>query len=299
MAFHPRDFEHPLDRSTRQNLESIPLLRTAVEKYLKNFDERVARNWQMSDMLRLGPRQYPRIYRLLPPICAAFGIEEPELYLSAGPVNAMTMGHSRPTITIFSGMIESMQDDEIQAVLAHECGHIVCEHVLLLSMARMIERAADFNLLTKALSMPLQRALMQWRRMSELTADRAAAAYMGSTDEMMRTMLRFVGIPSYALPSEYSLDLFAEQAIEAEALRESRWDRLLESHYLGGSTHPLVSARINELKQWETTEAFRRLSALAQASREHPRCGHCGHRTGTTWKFCQKCGNPTQPTASL
>ncbi|MEU5694982.1 M48 family metallopeptidase [Actinosynnema sp. NPDC020468] len=290
MAFHPSDFEHPLDRSARQNLESIPLLRPAVEKYLKHFDERAVRNWQMSDMLRLGPRQYPRIYRLLPPICEAYGIEEPELYLMAGPVNAMTMGHARPSITLYSGLVESMQDDEIQAVLAHECGHIVGEHVLLLQMARVINTASGYNLFTKVLSFPLHRALMAWMRMSELSADRAAAAFMGSGEEMTRTMLRIVGIPSYALPSDYSLELFAEQAVEAETLRESRWDRLLEQHYLPQSTHPLVSARVLELKKWVDTEAFRRLSAIALSARTASRCETCGHHVEASWKFCHKCG---------
>lgn len=294
MAFHPSDFVHPLDRTARQNLESIPLLRGAVEKFLKNYNERVVRNWQMSEMLRLGPRQFPRIYKLLPPICEAFGIDEPELYLANGPANAFTFGHTRPTITLYSGVIESMQPDEIQAVLAHECGHIVCEHVLLRSMASVIEQAADLTVVTQLLSMPLQRALLAWSRKSELSADRAAAAFMGSTDEMMRVMLRFVGVPSFALSSEYDLDLFAQQAAEAESMLESKWERVLQWTYARNSTHPLVASRVNELRKWEGSESFRRLSQLAVKSKEEPTCETCGHRTLVEWKFCQKCGGRLQ-----
>src|ERR1700722_11228508 len=77
-AFDVSDFLHPLDMSARQHLESVPLLEKSVIKYQSMVSERKMRQELMVSAIRLGPRQLPSYYRLLPPICEAFGIEEPE-----------------------------------------------------------------------------------------------------------------------------------------------------------------------------------------------------------------------------
>jgi hypothetical protein len=100
--FSAHDVLHPLDRMARDNLEQIPGLRKASDLYLRSVDERAMRQSLMSSALRLSPTQLPRIYRLLPPICDAFGIDEPELYLAhSTEVNAWTFGQTRTSIVLY------------------------------------------------------------------------------------------------------------------------------------------------------------------------------------------------------
>ena len=94
-VFDVTDFLHPLDLSARQQLERIPLLQPTVKKYLGSVSDPRTRQWLLASAVRLGPKQLPHIYRMLPPICDAFGIPEPELYLMRGEANAVTYGHSR------------------------------------------------------------------------------------------------------------------------------------------------------------------------------------------------------------
>jgi hypothetical protein len=74
-VFDVSDFLHPLDLSARQHLEGIPLLQVAVKRYLGSVTDRRDRQWLLASAVRLGPRQLPDIYRMLPPICDAFGIK--------------------------------------------------------------------------------------------------------------------------------------------------------------------------------------------------------------------------------
>jgi hypothetical protein len=59
-----------------------------------------------------------------------------------GDANARTVGHDRPAIVICNRLLEDLADDEVQAMLAHECGHILAAHVLYRQMAQALIRAA-------------------------------------------------------------------------------------------------------------------------------------------------------------
>ena len=82
-----------------------------------------------------------KYYDMLPPICKKLGIEIPDLYieLDVSP-NSYTSGDTKPFIVMTSGLLETLPDELIPTVLAHECGHIACHHVLYSTMGRMILR---------------------------------------------------------------------------------------------------------------------------------------------------------------
>jgi len=294
--FRAQDFMHPLDRAAKDNLEQIPGLRQITDMFLKSVDERVMRQYLMASALRLGPRQLPDIYRLLPPICEAFGIDEPELYLTHGDVNAWTFGQTRTSIVLYSGLIEHLEPVEIEAVLAHECGHILCQHVLYRSMAITLERAAELTKLGALMTAPIQSALLAWIRKSELSADRAAAGYLGGPKEMTTALLRFAGVLRWAASDQYSLDEFAAQAAEWESMMDNRWDKLL--HWwrgAGNSTHPMLAMRVRELQRWCGSPQFSAIGALTASIRGGERCTRCGAASRPGVRHCPNCGFQVEP----
>jgi Zn-dependent protease with chaperone function len=170
------DVVHPFDEAARRRLDTMTGLPTS----------RPTR--QLAGARRLGPAHRPELHRLLPPICVAFGIPEPELYVAPGEVDVETFGDTRPAIVISGGLADLLAPDEVEAVLAHECGHILLRHVRYRSMARWLEAAPDV-----AVPAEVRSALTDWSHTSELSADRAAAAYLGDADAMTRVMFRFAG----------------------------------------------------------------------------------------------------------
>lgn len=133
------DFIHPEDAAALRQLESIPGFPALVKKILSLGFEELQYGLNMATAIRLSPTQLPNLYNHLPPICKKLGIQEPELYLQMNPMpNAFTFGDTRIFITITSGLVEMMEGEELDAVIAHECGHIVCHHVLYHSIAQII-----------------------------------------------------------------------------------------------------------------------------------------------------------------
>ena len=309
-SFDIHDILHPLDLAARQQLEKIPGLQAAVRKYRGLVADRRDRAMLLSNAIRLGPRQVPDVHRLLPPICASFGIEEPELYLMPGPANAMTIGHSRTCVVIHNELLLDLPEDEIQAVLAHECGHIMAEHVLYRQMSialfsGMGSLGGKAGIVAALFSEPLKAALLDWYRKSELTADRAAVMFMGGPEELQRALFHLHGIPKWLPKEQIDYEAFTAQADEFDAaMNETKLDRFLLRHMDKEMTHPNPALRLREIGRWAQSETYRQVRAIAQAAKtpasfegDPDDCGGCGRPVRTDWLFCQSCGNGLRTTA--
>ena len=140
----PAEFIHPEDAAALRQLESIPGFPALVRKVMSLGLEPLRYGMNMATNIRLSPTQLPELYHHLPPICEKLGIDEPEFYLQMDPMpNAWTFGDTRIFITITSGLVEMMDNEELDAVIAHECGHILCRHVLYHNMAQYLLDGMD------------------------------------------------------------------------------------------------------------------------------------------------------------
>lgn len=80
-------------------------------------------------------QQMPKIYNMLENLCISRGIPMPQFDIIDSPaLNAFASGINEESyrITLTRGIIESLQDDELEAVIAHELTHIMNRDVRLL-----------------------------------------------------------------------------------------------------------------------------------------------------------------------
>jgi Zn-dependent protease with chaperone function len=291
MSIAPSEFIHPADKAALEALKAIPLFTPCLKAFLKVFSEEYFLGVNLAQKIRLGPRQLPRIYNLLPPICQKLGIEEPQLYLEMDPTpSAYTYGDTKVFITVTSGLVEYFSEEELRAALTHECGHILCRHVLYHTMADMITELGEsvFGPLA-AVATPVKLALLYWDRRSELSADRAAALVAGGADTLVQTMIRLAGGPR-SLTSDIDVALYAAQGAEYQKLNEKLWDRVLQGMAVMNQSHPFTAVRTHEILEWCATEQFATLAASLDKESHTPHCPACGHPYEPGWKFCQGCG---------
>lgn len=291
MKLSPRDFIHPEDKKAFENLQSIPMFASCVKAFMKLVTEQQLHGINMAQKIRLSERQLPELYQHLPPICELLGIEEPEFYLEMDPQpNAYTYGDSRVYITITSGLVEYLEEDELIAVIAHECGHIICRHVLYHTMANLLIKYGPvvFGPLA-TVSAPVRLALLYWYRRSELSADRAAAAIIKGSGSVIETLIRLAGGPK-SITEKVNLELYMQQAESYDKLQESNWDKFLQGVAIMNETHPFLAVRARELNAWCQGEEFNRLLGVLEQPYEPNHCVKCKQVLKADWKYCGHCG---------
>lgn len=287
----PSEFIHPEDAAALRQLESIPGFPSFVKSILALGLEKLQYGINMASSVRLSETQLPEIYRHLPPICEKLGIAEPEFYLAMDPrPNAWTFGDTKIFITVTSGLLEMMDSDELDAVIAHECGHILCRHVLYHSVARYILSGADSLGLLGKLTIPIQLAFLYWQRKSELSCDRAGAI-VTSPETVSRTMARFSAGPRH-LTERLDLEEWASQAEKYDEIWNStNWNKALQIYAIAGQDHPFAAVRVREILKWEKTDEYRRLKEGLLAPQSQMRCPNCHQPVKQNWAFCQHCGH--------
>lgn len=287
---NPSEFIHPEDEKALTALKKIPGLTTLSKKFLEYGYEKLYYGQNVASTIRLSPTQLPQIYKRLPPICDKLEMEEPEFYLEMNPIpNACTFGDTYKFIRVTSGLIEMLDDDEIDAVLAHECGHIICRHSLYHTIAKLLWRDGATTVFSDGVSEAILLALLYWNRKSELSCDRVAAA-VTSPEVVSRMMVRLSG-GSKTLTGNINIEEWAAQAERYHEIYndEGIWNRAIQISSTMYLDHPFAAVRVREVLNWGKTENY--IAAQNQISKVlKPRCNNCGRVKPDTGEYCLYCG---------
>ncbi|MBR6897455.1 MAG: M48 family metallopeptidase [Lachnospiraceae bacterium] len=252
-------YTHDADKAALDALKAIPGFTQVMKALMKFWNEKQFKLVNMSTNLKLGENQLKKYYDMLPPICEKLGIAVPELYMTLDVrPNAYTYGDTEPFIVVTSGLFETMPDDLIASVLAHECGHIACRHTLYRTMGSILlsGAAALISGLGSIALLPIQVAFSYWMRCSEFSADRAAIVCDGGADKVIRTCMHFAGY-NKALGTDANVDAFLEQAAEyRDMIMGSAWNKTLEFMMFQHNDHPLNAVRAYEAREWANGERF-------------------------------------------
>jgi Zn-dependent protease with chaperone function len=254
-------FRHPLDLEATQRLKQLPgwdvLVRTVLGTVAEQFFymENIATSLQVSD------RQLPKLHALLQEACQILDLEVPQLYVRQHPTpNAYTMAirGKQPFIVLHTSLIELLNPAEIQAVIAHELGHLKCEHGLYLTLANLLMLAATQIPLGGLLIQGWQEQLMRWVRCAELTCDRAALLATQDPRITMSVLMKLAG-GSPSLVDQLNLDAFVEQARAYDAASQGDLGQMLRQMQTAQLTHPLPVLRAREIDRWAKSPAYQTL----------------------------------------
>ena len=291
----PSEFMHPEDAAALDAFKAIPGFTQAMKLVMKYVDEMQWYGENIASSIRLSPLQLPEIYRHLPPICARLGIEEPEFYLKMDPIpNAWTYGDTRVFITLTSGLVEALDDEELDAVIAHECGHIICRHTLYRTFEYIFWNTMSQNVPKDADGL-LKLAYLYWARKSELSCDRVAAM-ITSPDIALRMMARFAGGPK-SITSKINMEEWAKQADIYDDLYKNNnlWNKALLLGNTMGLDHPFWAVRVREVLNWCKTEEYLKVKNNLNIIKD-PSCERCGKPYQGKQSYCIHCGNKLKNT---
>jgi heat shock protein HtpX len=96
----------------------------------------------MSRARKIGRDDHPRLYNVVEEMKIASGLEKmPDIYIIDDPaLNAFATGRdpNRASVAITSGLLQKLNRDELQGVIAHEISHIKNRDVLLMAMTSVL-----------------------------------------------------------------------------------------------------------------------------------------------------------------
>lgn len=266
----PKAYEHPADRAATAALGSVPMLDQVVRKLIEFGYERALRSAYLGASVRLGHDQLPDVYRLYKQVLVTLDMpDEYELYVTQLPeVNAMAIGSGKPIVVLSSGLVNLRDTETLQVALAHECAHILSDHVLYRTALTILLRLTSRNLPLLA-GLPLlgiRMALLEWARATELSADRAAALVVRDPLPVCRSLMR---VAAGAAADRLDLDAYLRQAAGYDEGGKG-FDRVQRMWADLGLTHARPVKRAREVMDWVHGGEFDRIIGGEYARRGDP-----------------------------
>ena len=256
------DFRHPLDLEATQSLKQVPGLDLMVRNLLGPLAEQFFYLNNIAASVLVGENQLPHLHNLLLEACKTLDLDPPQLYVHQHPApNAYTfaMRGKQPFIVLHTSLIDMLTPEEIQAVIAHELGHLKCEHSVYLTPLNIIILAASLiPTWGSVIAQSVQAQLLEWVRCAEFTCDRAALLATQNPRVVMSVLMKLAG-GSPTLAPQLNLDAFIAQARAYDAISNTELGEMLKAAQTAQLTHPVPVLRAREIDRWSSSQTYQAL----------------------------------------
>ncbi|OUL26006.1 M48 family metallopeptidase [Nostoc sp. 106C] len=255
-------FRHPLDLEATKALKQIPGLDMMVRNWLGPMAEQVFYVENIASSVLVGENQLPDLHQLLVDACKVLDIEPPQLYIRQHPApNAYTfaMRGQQPFIVLHTSLIDILTPEEIQAVIAHELGHLKCDHSVYLTPVNLLVLAATILPNVGAIiAQAIQTQLLEWVRCAEFTCDRAALLATQNPKVVMSVLMKLAG-GSPTLAPQLNLDAFVAQARAYDDISKTELGEMVKAARTAQLTHPVPVLRAREIDRWASSQEYQTL----------------------------------------
>lgn len=254
-------FRHPLDLEATANLKQLPGLDMVIRNLLGPLAEQFFYLENIASSVLVGEQQLPQIHQLLLDACKTLDLEPPQLYVRQHPVpNAYTfaMRGKKPFIVVHTSLIDLLTPEEVQAVVAHELGHLKCDHGVYLTLANILVLAAGQLPFGEVLAQSLQAQLLEWVRCAEFSCDRAALLAIQNPRVVASLLMKLAG-GSPTLANQLNLDAFLAQARAYDEISKDQIGEMLKQAMTAQLTHPVPVLRAREIDRWASSQSYQSL----------------------------------------
>ena len=260
------DYGFSCDRTLRARLSSIPPLRWALRS-IPRAVEPLYQHIYIMEGIAVGPDQYPHIHAMGEQCARRLGIGVPRIFVFQSEIlNAFTLASDdvRPTIILTTRMTRNFAEDELLAIIGHECGHIHNLHGAYNTLVQlmtnplaqgMISGMSRAGLSIGAIQLVLGLAetalslfLARWSRCAEVSCDRAGVICAGDPMPMVRALAK-LQTGAEVMLDDFNVDAYIRQL---ETVKSTPL-RLLEL----GRTHPYTHKRIEAVRLFTRSDVYR------------------------------------------
>jgi hypothetical protein len=297
----PGEYEHPYDQKALDALQTTRGIDTVVRKFHEYGIEKIFTIQITGSNIEVTSGSFPGIYAIFEKSVEILNLRIPPavyIYRSDDELQGFTTGVEHPIISLSHGSIESFTEDELLFIIGREIGHIKSKHVLYYEIGSILPLLSDIFSgatlgLSSLISMGLQVALLNWRRMSEYTADRAGLLACQNIDSATSALSKIAGLPNTHYDS-FNTDYFVKQAKGYKGFETGGYNKAIKYiSLMFGNQHWTID-RTNELYKWIDSGDYQRvLDRKTEFKLITPAvltCYNCGSKVGKNDISCDECG---------
>jgi Zn-dependent protease with chaperone function len=255
-------FRHPLDLEATTALKQLSGMDLMVRNLLGPLAEQVFYLENIASSVLVSEQQLPQFHKLMLEACQILDLEPPQLYVRQHPVpNAYTfaMRGKQPFIVMHTSLIDLLTPEEIQAVIAHELGHLKCDHGVYLTLANLLVLAAGLlPSFGNVMAQGLREQMLRWLRCAEFTCDRAALLATQNPNVVASVLMKLAG-GSPILSPQLNLEAFLAQARAYDEISSSELGEMLKQAQTTQLTHPVPVLRAREIDRWASSKEYQSL----------------------------------------
>ncbi|GAB6879625.1 zinc metalloprotease HtpX [Halorubrum gandharaense] len=216
---------------------------------------------------KVTPEEEPELHRMVERLSQQADLPKPTVAVADTQVpNAFATGRNKKNATVCAttGLMNSLDEDELEAVMAHELAHVKNRDVMVMTIASFLSTIAFFivrwgwlfagndrnappvwvaiavSLVVWVISFLLIRALSRYR---EYSADRGAALITGKPAALASALMTING----------RMDRVPKEDLREEAEMNAFFIIPIRSGLIGklASTHPPMETRVERLRELE------------------------------------------------
>ena len=210
-----------------------------------------AHHQQLLQSARRAEEAAPDLGPVLQEAAGRLQVEPVDVFIvPSRTLNAYTFGMSSPkAIVLYSSLFQLMDRDELQFIIGHEMGHVRLGHTWLNTLVGGMSGIPS----SIGAVLLMEVAFRWWNRACEYSADRAGMLACANPHKAISALIKLEAGPA-AAHSQAALENTL-QNIEAED--DSLAGNLTELL----ATHPLIIKRIEHIRQYASSDQYRRLQA--------------------------------------
>jgi Zn-dependent protease with chaperone function len=261
----PNAFQHSADREALRKLDQLPGMQILLRKVSGSYVENTLRMLNMSHNIRVSKKQFPQVHDMFREACDVLDIKElPEIYISTAYIpNAFSFGMEKYTVTLLSGVLDLLTEEELMFVIAHELTHIKCNHMMYKTLLYLLSYVGTeiFGLFFKVAAItffPIEMALRSWERKAEFSCDRGGLLVVQNAEIAKTTMAKLSGF-SKSLKTQVNIAEILKQADELKTMDEQLFVRVMKMYHTAFRSHPFPIIRIKELNNWSQSNQYHRI----------------------------------------
>lgn len=219
--------------------------------------------------LKADNNHFYRIKQMAEKLATIFDIPEPDVFIREGSeLNAHTIGFNHPySIVLTSELVESLNEEELEVVIAHEFAHAFFNHP---RISTVFQPGGEKIPLVTNLSIGF------WNRECEYNCDRASIWATKNPKALISALTKISIGPSFL--DHIDEDKLLSQSMESKHNIFSRLGEML-------STHPYLVNRINNALN------YAKIQGISYIKGGEIFCSKCGAKVMVNHSFCNSCGS--------